>query len=146
MKKILIAFTLAFTFAAFATFAQTSPQASPTPIKADNETKEFKPDLTPEEGALLRPLIDEFNKWSQKLNAAGELLDKSEAAASPEVESLQIQLAAKDIRTARKELQRLRGEFGKWEAEIKKNHDSAECRFDEMTGKLVKPTPPAPQK
>lgn len=142
MKKFLsIALTIAFTFAAF---AQTQPQASSTPIKADNKAKEFKPELTPEESALLNPVIADFNKWSAKLNAAGEQLDKSESASSPEVESLQIQLAAKDIRAARKELKRVQGEYQKWEAEVKKNHDCADCRFDETTGKLLK-IPPAPE-
>ncbi|HMX29852.1 MAG TPA: hypothetical protein PLD20_26870 [Blastocatellia bacterium] len=141
MKKLFsIAFVLIFTLA---TFAQTAPQASPTPIKADKPAaKEFKAELTPEESALLRPVIDEFNKWSAKLAAASDMLDKSDAAASPEVEGLQLQLAAKDIRTARKELKRVQGEFVKWEAEIKKNHDCADCRFDEATGKLVKTAKP----
>lgn len=115
-----------------------------TPRPVASKAKEFKPELTPEEGALLRPVIDEFNKWSARLNAASEQLDKSDAAASPEIENLQIQLAAKDIRAARKELIRLRGEFAKWEAEIKRNHDCQDCRFDEVSGKLVKlPPPPA---
>ena len=69
-----------------ATFAQTAPQASPTPIKADKPAaKEFKAELTPEESALLRPVIDEFNKWSAKLAAASDMLDKSDAAASPDL-------------------------------------------------------------
>lgn len=143
-KTLLIILTLTLSLAAF---AQTAPQASPAPITADKpaaKAKEFKPDLTPEESALLNPIIADFNKWSAKLNAASEILDKSADASSPEVEALQIQLAAKDIRAARKELKRVQGDFAKWQAEVNKNHDCADCRFDESTGKLVRAPAPKP--
>lgn len=141
MKKLfLILSILAFALTAF---AQTAPQASPTPIKAD-KAKEFKAELTPEESALLRPLVEEFNKITQRLNAALDMLDKSSAAASPEIESLQIQLAAKDIRAGRKEINRWQGDFARWEGKVKENHDCADCRFDETLGKLVKPAAPSP--
>jgi hypothetical protein len=39
-------------------------------------------------------------------------------------------------------LKRVQGEYQKWEAEVKKNHDCADCRFDESAGKLVKVPPP----
>lgn len=141
MKETRIQYILTMALAFLAAFVLAANAQDVAKNDAKTPPKAEKPDpmaLTPEEGALLRPIFDDFNKWNQKLNAASELLDKSEDAASPEIEGLQLQLAAKDIRAARKEIRRLRVKYAEWEAEGKKKRACEDCRFDETIGKFIK--------
>lgn len=137
--RIQLVLTLALAFLAAFTLAvnaQDVAKNDPKPM-----AKAEKPDamaLTPEEGAQLKPIFDEFNKLAAKLNAAMVRLDKSEDAASPELEMLVIENAAKDIRAARKEMRNTEAKYVQWEKEAKARRNCEDCRYDQVVGKFIK--------
>jgi hypothetical protein len=129
---------LVFTLPAFA-----QDVAKNDPPKAGAK-KDEKPDpmaVTAEESALLQPVIADFTKWQGKLNAAHKALVETRAASSPEVEALKVTIAAKDIREALEGLSATRADYQKWEKEMKDKRNCQDCKFDEQSGKFVKPAP-----
>lgn len=138
--KIQLIFTLILVMLAAAMMTASAQEIAKNDSKASTKA-EAKPDpmeLTVEEKALLRPIFEDFNKWNGKANDAAVALDKSVTASSTEIENLQLLLAAKDLRQARLELQKLRVQFVAWEKEGKEKRKCEECRFDEAIGKFIK--------
>lgn len=137
--RIQLVLTLALAFLAAFTLAVNAQDVAKNDPKPT--AKAEKPDamaLTPEEGAQLKPIFDEFNKLAAKLNAAMVRLDKSEDAASPELEMLVIENAAKDIRAARKEMRNTEAKYVQWEKEAKARRNCEDCRYDQVVGKFIK--------
>lgn len=137
--RIQLVLTLALAFLAAFTLAVNAQDVAKNDPKST--AKAEKPDamaLTPEEGAQLKPIFDEFNKLAAKLNAAMVRLDKSEDAASPELEMLVIENAAKDIRAARKEMRNTEAKYVQWEKEAKARRNCEDCRYDQVVGKFIK--------
>jgi len=139
--RIEILLTLALAFLAALALTATANAQDVAKNDAKPAKAESKPDpmaLTPEESVLLRPIFDDFNKLTAKLNAAMVRLDKSEDAASSEIELLQIENAAKDIRAVRKEMRNVEAKYVAWEKEAKAKRQCDDCRFDQIVGKFIK--------